>query len=31
MLLTKLLTLAGQIDEVASATKLLTAAIEWLY
>ena len=30
MLLRKLLTLAGQIDEVASATKL-AAAIEWLY
>ena len=30
MLLRKLLTLAEQIDEVASAAKL-AAAIEWLY
>ena len=30
MPLTKLVTLAGHIDEVASATKL-AAAIEWLY
>ena len=30
MLLTKLMTIAGQIDEVVSAAKL-AAAIEWLY
>ena len=30
MLLTKLVTLAGQTDEVASAAKL-AAATEWLY
>ena len=30
MPLTKLLTIAGQIDEVASVAKL-AAAIEWLY